>query len=685
MRSGSSAHDGRGWSPAQHPYSGRSPQPGAPKPGAPQLGAPQLAAQQPAPERELPYGPEVSWPNGFRQMDFDSGEYRQLVESSYAESDYGDAGYGDPGYADPRYDGHGQYSGPHPGASRQQPAQDPVYPVTGAQEIYREPIPEPGVYRDPELYGELEVYRAPDEPRYEQPRQPEPRSVDPRLAGLRYDELHYDDSDLDAGPRYGEPRYDEPLDDDAWYAELRRGGPAFPQSQPPGGPGQLPSGAGGSSSARPGEFPYASGNSAPGNAGPGNAGQANGGPASSGHAGTNGSSGRAAGPRMSAGPGSGPGSAVSVSRGQGRQPAAPRELNAAQRPGAQVRAALPHRRVGRGLSAPQGLTGPQRVLGPQVAAAPQGAGGPQALSGTQGFASPQVLPATQSFAAPQAAALQDRGFLGAPTVGVLMPPAGSQFDALPDVVELESLEVYWQEDSGDAEYSELLEELDVAVDSPRRTVFQAKTAGPRTARPSISAPGIGRRRGRSSDHRLWLGLGGVVIVAVLAIFAIIKFEFPASSGPAHTFATPSTIGSYQRSAHAVSRADLKAVSAELIKMSDGQATDAVAAAYESSIGPSGTPATEIVLVSEAHLANDSPASSVTAFKQTYPDAKVVSAGPLGGEAVCEESGTGTDSTAMCAWFDNNSFGTFSSATMPATELASVMPQLRQGLELVAKG
>ena len=76
---------------------------------------------QPAPERELPYGPEVSWPNGFRQMDFDSGEYRQLVESSYAESDYGDAGYGDPGYADPRYDGHGQYSGPHPGASRQQP------------------------------------------------------------------------------------------------------------------------------------------------------------------------------------------------------------------------------------------------------------------------------------------------------------------------------------------------------------------------------------------------------------------------------------------------------------------------------------------------------------------------------------------------------------------------------------
>ena len=41
----------------------------------------------------------------------------------------------------------------------------------------------------------------------------------------------------------------------------------------------------------------------------------------------------------------------------------------------------------------------------------------------------------------------------------------------------------------------------------------------------------GRRRGGSNDHRLWLGLGGVVIVAAAAITGIIKFEFPSHSGP----------------------------------------------------------------------------------------------------------------------------------------------------------
>ena len=82
----------------------------------------------PGGRREVPFGPDVSWPNGFRQLDPDA---RRLLEAGYGTSGYGqgqpdrvDPGYGgrgpgyrqpdpsspmddygDPGYSDPAYDG----------------------------------------------------------------------------------------------------------------------------------------------------------------------------------------------------------------------------------------------------------------------------------------------------------------------------------------------------------------------------------------------------------------------------------------------------------------------------------------------------------------------------------------------------------------------------------------------------
>jgi hypothetical protein len=71
----------------------------------------------PGGRREVPFGPDVSWPNGFRQLDPES---RRLLESGYgrsADPGYGTGGrgpgyrdpaaddYGDPGYSDPAYDG----------------------------------------------------------------------------------------------------------------------------------------------------------------------------------------------------------------------------------------------------------------------------------------------------------------------------------------------------------------------------------------------------------------------------------------------------------------------------------------------------------------------------------------------------------------------------------------------------
>src|SRR6516165_11714359 len=89
MRNGSSAHDGDGWPSAQHPHrddalSGSGPY------GPGRRSEPR---EVPGRRREAPFGPEVSWPNGFRQVD---PEARRLLEAGYGRSqrDRLDPGYG---------------------------------------------------------------------------------------------------------------------------------------------------------------------------------------------------------------------------------------------------------------------------------------------------------------------------------------------------------------------------------------------------------------------------------------------------------------------------------------------------------------------------------------------------------------------------------------------------------------
>ena len=69
----------------------------------------------------MPFGPEISWPYGFRQLDSES---REVLESAYdtgpvySQPAVDDYGYGDPGYADPSYDGpRTPYNGPASGST----------------------------------------------------------------------------------------------------------------------------------------------------------------------------------------------------------------------------------------------------------------------------------------------------------------------------------------------------------------------------------------------------------------------------------------------------------------------------------------------------------------------------------------------------------------------------------------
>jgi hypothetical protein len=128
MSSGSSAHDGDGWSSSQRPYQDDA----LSGPGPYGPGRRSEPHEIPGGRREVPFGPDVSWPNGFRELDSES---RRLLESGYGRGaydqvdpgrrgayDHVDPGrgaggrgsghrapaiddYGDPGYSDPSYDG----------------------------------------------------------------------------------------------------------------------------------------------------------------------------------------------------------------------------------------------------------------------------------------------------------------------------------------------------------------------------------------------------------------------------------------------------------------------------------------------------------------------------------------------------------------------------------------------------
>src|SRR5437773_1466064 len=83
------------------------------------------------------------------------------------------------------------------------------------------------------------------------------------------------------------------------------------------------------------------------------------------------------------------------------------------------------------------------------------------------------------------------------------------------------------------------------------------------------------------------------------------------------------------------------------------------------------------------LPGTSPASSIATLIHMHPGAHLVPAGPMGGSAACFEQTAGTAaSVAMCAWFDNDSFGILVSPTLSAASLANLMMQDRPLIELV---
>jgi hypothetical protein len=657
-----------------------------------------------------------------------------------------DYGYGDPGYADPSYEGpRTPYGGPafdgpavggrhgsspnaatprRSGGSGYRPpeADQPgyyvpeirdsarsghavpgyqpqgfvppsgsqeIWPVTGAQEALPDTGPQPiappiapsaadargarGSGRSPQAGSAAypdQWYDNPrlndrilDDVRYDQPRAggsrlsgppAGSRPTDPRLEGMNYDELRYDDL-APVAPTDpvdpGKSGYDELLDDESWYEELRRSAPVYPEGfgpQHPSGPqrqmeprapdyGQQP------------RFPQAPDRAA----GYGKPRGDWGGPLP--QAPQN--------PQMSAGRMTGPGqpSPGQPSPGQrsGSQPGSPFTLGSA----------TPVTGFLSAPAAPVGLLTPP--AGPRVDALRDGATPAEPAASPSpraGSAAVQVLTAP-SASRPGTAAVR-------PGHGLDGPEITSSWPAQPQTDGIESFEDFWRDDE-DEEYSGLFGDRHAEFD--RADARQAAAT-----RQATTKRRIGRRRGRSNDHRLWLGLGGVVIVAAAAITGIVKFEFPSHSGPAHTMVIPTKIGNYMRTVDLEKQVGLSQLRDDVIKMSSGQASGVVSAVYESGNSAAGN-TEQIMMFIGGHLANADPAASIAGFTQKFPGAHAASAGAMGGKAACVQEGTTTsNSRSLCVWFDNDSFGEIVSPTMNATALANAMRTVRPSVELLAK-
>ena len=614
----------------------------------------------------------------------------QYQQAQYQQPAVDDYGYGDPGYSDPSYEGPrtpyagsafgGQPSGGQPGVGQPgvgqhsvgqhgaprnvpgyrvpeiresarpgyaapgyqpQDAAPPsggseIWPVTGAQEA----LPDTGPQPVAQAWGT----------RGAGPLGSASRPADPRLEGINYDELRYDPDPADPVTP-GKSGHDEPLDDESWYQELRRTGPANPQrSGPQGGPSGPPRwveprvetplpGYG-----QPSGYPQAPD--------------------------------RAAGygqPRGDRG-----GSALQTPQTpqspQSPQSSAGRMSGPGPRPGGQPGSAFPPGPAAQAtgfLSAPTGQVG---LLTPPygtrvdalrdgvLPAAPAGLG-PHADS-----AAGQVLTAP-SASRPGTATVR-------PGHGLDGPEITSSWPAQPEVEDPGSFEDFWRDDE-DEEYTGLFGDRHAEFDraDARQAAATKQTAAKRR---------VGRRRGGSNDRRLWLCLGGVVIVAAAAIAGIIKFEFPSHGGPAHTMAIPPKIGTYARTVDLERQADVSKLRSEVIQMGSGKASGVVSAVYESGNSAAGNTA-QIIMFIGGHLANADPAASISSFTQKFPGAHVVTAGSLGGKAACVQEGTtsASNSVSMCVWFDNDSFGEIVSPTMNAAALGNEMHTIRPSVEHLA--
>ena len=237
----------------------------------------------------------------------------------------------------------------------------------------------------------------------------------------------------------------------------------------------------------------------------------------------------------------------------------------------------------------------------------------------------------------------------------------------------------WAEDTSFDHFAD----LDL-TDEPVPAAFTRTQDRPESDDDTGSRRVIGRRRGRSGDRRQWMALGAIAVVAAGAIGGVLmKVNFSGPSGPAHSVAAVNTVDGYTRSAILEKEMKVNTLAASVAKSSSGSASNVHSAVYtRGSTAPGGNP--QIFMFVGGQLAAADPGASISNFEQTYPNARIVPAGSLGGEAACTQAVLNSESVSLCVWFDNDTFGALVSPTMTTAKLATSLDTVRPSLETVTK-
>jgi hypothetical protein len=176
---------------------------------------------------------------------------------------------------------------------------------------------------------------------------------------------------------------------------------------------------------------------------------------------------------------------------------------------------------------------------------------------------------------------------------------------------------------------------------------------------------------------IWLGMG--VLVAAAAAAAVV-FLRSRPGDPTHTLSTPARLGAYLRRPQLARQMDVAQLEKNIIANSSGQASHVVSAVYEKGSTVPGGPAPQVILFIGGKLTGASAAASIKSFDQHFRDAEQTSPGPLGGRTACVPAQPGTNNAAVCAWFDNDTFGELVSPHMTASALANELRAVRPSIE-----
>ena len=118
--------------------------------------------------------------------------------------------------------------------------------------------------------------------------------------------------------------------------------------------------------------------------------------------------------------------------------------------------------------------------------------------------------------------------------------------------------------------------------------------------------------------------------------------------------------------------------------SSGQVSHLVSAVYQDGVTTPGGPAPQVMFFIGGKLAGSSPDASVKSFAQHFRGAAQTNPGGLGGRAACVPGQPSTGGAAVCAWFDNDTFGELVSLNMTASALASELRTIRPSIERPVK-